>query len=222
MGCNKPGPLPDYQVADTLVDSCLVPSIDAARQLLTEFGLRPYRVFLVWVGWTTDENADGLVSGEELDLDPGVEGTGRAVLLKEVELLPTPLVENLGSVNGTVRSTGTTESGVVTVSQISVGYTEDQLNGLISEFRDPKYPDTLRSGVSFFWEIQEHRPSGYKIPGTAAAAQFSSADFRSPRRRFHPNAVPERKSDAFEWKITLIRADGERGRNGEMQGVDGL
>jgi hypothetical protein len=177
---------------------------------------------MVWVGWTTDENADGMVQGEELKLDPGVEGVGRPILLREVEILPTPLVQGLGGVSGEVQATGNTEAGIVTISQISVGYTEDQLHGLIAEFRDPTFPDTLKPGVSFFYEIQENRPSRYAIKGTAAYSQFGPSDLRSPRRRFHLTSAPTHIPDAFQWTISLTRADGERNRDGNVQGVSGV
>jgi hypothetical protein len=217
----KLGPLSPFAVSRTTVDGCLVSTADAMRQLLTDFGLRPYRVFLVWVGWTPDVDEDGMVQEEELELDAGVEGTGRAVLLKEVELLPTPLIESMAGVAGNLDATGLTERGNVNVSQISMGYTEDQLLGLLPEFRHPSFPDTLKPGVSFFWEIQENRNAGHRIPGTAAFSQFPPADLRSPRRRFHVGSVPSRKPEAFEWTVSLKRADGERGRNGEVRSVEG-
>ncbi len=98
-------PLRDHEVAKTQVD-CLIETVDDARQLLTDFGLRPYRVFLVWIGWTADENADGRIGSSEADavirtddqtdltaftegdLEDEVEGVGRPVLRREIELLP--------------------------------------------------------------------------------------------------------------------------------------
>jgi hypothetical protein len=216
---SKLKPLSDPQVQRTTIEGCLLPTVDSIRQIYTDFGLRPYRVFMVWVGWSADVNADGVVAGAERWLEPGVEGVGRPVLLKEVELLPTPLVGGLGGLSGDVEATGNTESGTVNVSQVSAGYTEDQLQGLVPPYRDPTFPDTLKKGVSFFYEIQENRPGGFRVPGTAAASQFPVDPTRSPRRRFHLTAAPSRQADAFQWTLSLARADGERGRNGEVSAV---
>lgn len=218
---NRIAPIPSYAVQGTVASGCLVAVADDLRQLYTDFGLRPYRVYLVWVGWTADEDGDGLVQGEELRLDPAQEGVGRAVLLREVEILPTPLVESMAGVGGELEATGLTERGSITVSQISMGYTEDQLQGLIVEVRDPRFPDSLRPGVSFFYEVQEDRQGGHRIPGTAAFSQFPPSDLRSPRRRFQLQGTPTRDVGGFQWSIQLVRSDGERGRSGEVRAVEG-
>lgn len=221
MGGSRIGPLSDFQVGHLNADGCLTLAVDGARQMITDLGLRPYRVFLVWVGWTNDVDGDGLAQGLEATLQASEEGVGRAILLKEVELLPTPDVSGLDALGGEVEATGLTERGTLTVSKISPGYTEDQLQGLIPGFRDPVFSDTLRKGVSFFYEVQQNRPGNFSLAGTAAARQFCPDPLRSPRRRFHLSGTPSLDGPGFEWVIQLTRADGERGRNGEVREVEG-
>lgn len=212
-------PLRDHEVSRSLGDR-LIEVADDIRQLYTHFGLRPYRVFMVWVGWTADVNGDGKIWADELQLEDGLEGVGRAVLLRQVELLPTPLVQGMSGVAGNLEPVGVTEQGQVTVSQISMSYTEDQLVGLIPPFRDPKFPDSIKPGVSFFYEIQENRPARYILQETSGSA-LGPTDKRSPRRRFHLAAAPSRQADAFHWTISLVRADGERDRDGSVAAVEG-
>jgi len=181
---------------------------------MTEFGLRPYRVFLVWARWTTDVDADGVTSGAEALLDAATIGVGRPVLYREVELLPTPRVSALTGVSKSLEATGLTEGGGISVEQVSAAYCEDFLQGLLPELRDPAYPDALKPGYSFWWEVQENRPAGFAQP-CVPAGKFPS-DQRAPRRRFQPSAAQFLKRDAFQWTVSLVRADGERSRNGVL------
>lgn len=210
---------------------------DDIRQLATEFGGRPYRVFLVWTGWTADEDADGRVNFAESQLeraDTGerkfqiwtklgqkifltTEGVGRPVLIREVEILPTPRIQTMAGIAEQTRVEGVTESGGVTVDQISASFSEDVLMGLLPEIRHPSFPETLRPGISFFWEIREERPARYRNPLTAGADL--PTDLASARARFHVVGKPTLDRFAFQWSVALTRADGERGRNGEVSEV---
>lgn len=212
-------PKPEFAVACSLVDS-LIETADEIRQLYTDVGLRPYRVFMVWVDWSADVDQDGMINGEERYLENAVEGVGKARLIREVEILPTPLVEGLAGLSGSVDAVGNTERGNVTVTQISMSYTEDQLQGLLGGLRDPHFHDTLKQGVTFFYEIMENRPEGYRKLDTGGA-DVGPADLRSPRRRFQLNGPPSRSPEQFQWSVQLVRADGERGRNGEVDAVEG-
>jgi hypothetical protein len=70
-------PLSDWEVDRSLGED-LIDVADDIRQLYTEFGLRPYRVFLVWVRYTADENADGIIDdGEDLITTPRSAPAGR-------------------------------------------------------------------------------------------------------------------------------------------------
>lgn len=228
MGCFDIGPKNPF--GSSLVD-CLIEVADGARQLYTDFGLRHIRVFLVWMTWTADEDGDGIISSApdyretdqtdltafaESDLEDGVVGVGRPVILQETELLPTPLVSPLGGVGKSQDAVGLTERGGLTVSQISMRYTEDFLMGLVSPFRDEASPDALKPNIDFFWELREDRGAGYVAPGYAACD--APAEFASPRRRFHVSGVPGRTPSSFEWSISLVRADGERDRDGQPVG----
>jgi hypothetical protein len=223
--------LADWEVSRTLAED-LVDVADCIRELYTDFGLRPYRVFLVWMGWTADEDDDGVVSGPERDLLPPelaaramsllpnlVEvGVGRPVLLFEKELLPTPSVEPAG-ISHQLDVTGDTEMGSILVTQISPRCSEDELMGLADPFRDPARPDTLRAGIDFFYEVRENRPAGFVSPGYEAFEPRQ--ELRPVRRRFRVNQAPSRDADAFQWSLGLDRADGERGRDGQTSAMDG-
>lgn len=209
-------PLRDHEVPASEVE-CLIDVADDLRQLYTDFGLRPYRVFLVWVEWTADENDDGLVQDEEALLDDDEVGIGRPRLVHEVEILPTPLVGDLSGVGKRQDPTGLTESGGISVSQITMSFSEDVLMGLLHPFRDAAHPETLRPGLEFFWEVRENRPAGYRLLNTAGCE--APTDAPAPRRRFHVSGVPMRSAGAFHWTVRLVRADGERGRHGEVEAL---
>lgn len=88
---------------------------DDLRQLYTDVGLRPYRVFLVNVGW----------SGGQV-------GRGVPTVTRETELLPTPLLrEWTQSVQGESTAAGTREVGRARLEQVSPRYTEDAIRELV-------------------------------------------------------------------------------------------
>lgn len=196
--------LRDHEVAQSDAE-CFVSLVDDLRQLKTEFGLRAYRVFLVWVEWSR-------VDPYEDDDEPGA---GTPNLLEEIELLPVPDVSSLGGLGEDYDASGLTERGGVTVSEISASYSEDVLRGLHPNFIDPEHPGTLRDGVEFWYEIQEMRPAGYRAPQGTAGGCIPSPQ-RPPRRRFHLSGVPNRDPGRYQWSMTLVRADGERTRDGEL------
>jgi len=208
-------PLGDTEIRRSLVED-LVPVADDLRQLYTDFGGRPYRVFLVWVGWSADADGDGVIRGRELRLEDGERGVGRPSLLREEELLPTPSVVGLSALSDTSSALGSEEEGTVQVDQVSLSYSEEVLRGLLPEYRDPDHPQSLRDGVSFFWEIVEARPAGRGAPLTAGGRH--SVDLAPARRRFVLAGSPERAQFGFCWRpITLERAEGARARDGEVE-----
>lgn len=216
MSCCQIRALADHEVRGTLANE-LVPIADCLRQLMTDFGLRPYRVLLVWVAWSADENRDGWVRGSELSVDDRARGAGAPTLVFEHEILPTPVVGPFTSTRKDVLSTGNTEDGTITVKQISASYSEDALMGLLPRFRDPQYPESLQKGISFFWEIRENRPARYSDPETKGGTL--PTDLPAIRRRYAPNSVGDLKRDAFQWTVTLTRADGERDRFGALDAM---
>lgn len=203
-------PLADFEVSQTLTDN-LTGVADDIRALYTDFGLRPYRVFLTWVRWTRDTNADGIVAGTEMDLLDGERGVGRAVVVREEEVLPTPRITSLNAVRKELDVTGLTEKGGIAIDQISPRYTEDFLMGLVAPYVDPSDPNNLVTDIEFFWEVQEDRPECYQENPIDAPRQAE----RQPRRRFHPAGTPFRAADQFQWIVPLTRADADRARDGD-------
>ena len=86
--------------------------VDDLRQLATDFGARPYRVFCVVVAW----------SG-------GAVGRGTQVQIDETELLPTPRID-LTSLRYVVTSGGRTDNGRTSLYEVSPRYTEDDIEAL--------------------------------------------------------------------------------------------
>lgn len=103
------GPLcdPSSSLADDLGDVA-----DDMRQLLTEAGLRPYRVFSIVTRWTG-----------------GAEGLGDEVLVSETEFLPTPFVD-LRPVQSQMTAAGRKERGNARLREMSPRYTEDDISQL--------------------------------------------------------------------------------------------
>jgi hypothetical protein len=127
---------------DSALASALTPVVDEIRQLYTEFGVRPYQVFLIHMQW----------SGNRI-------GEGSAVEISRREILPTPQVVDMGSTTEVLRQFGLTEEGGLVVDQVSTKYTEDDLMGRTPDLIDPTMPRTGLSTVEFFWEVIESRPS---------------------------------------------------------------
>lgn len=102
-----PNPRPDASLANSL--GALA---DDLRQMYTDFGLRPYRLFSIVTEW----------SGGEY-------GRGEERLVSEVEMLPTPRV-SLAGLRGSLSDGGLRERGTLRVDQISPRYTEDDIYSL--------------------------------------------------------------------------------------------
>jgi hypothetical protein len=113
--------------------------VDALRQLATDLGQRPYRMFSVVYEW----------SG-------GAVGRGQPKTIFEQEFLPTPRLTINGlvdrgyiraSVKDTPQTAGSVERGVISVIDISPRYTEDQIRQLFRSGAD------LKPGQETFIEI---------------------------------------------------------------------
>lgn len=96
----------------SLVES-LGSTVDSIRQIATDLGVRPYRVFSIVCSW----------SGGEI-------GRGQASVIHETEFLPTPKLVETSGVRGTPRSGGIAERGDATLRELSPRYTEDQIRAL--------------------------------------------------------------------------------------------
>lgn len=130
----------------------------------------------------------------------GEPGVGDEMILSRIEILPTPRVRGMEGIDTNVLATGLTEEGTVEVDQISARLTEDDLLGRTPDLNDPNQQRTIAGPVDFFWEIVEAR------------GQRPNAVIR----RFNPSALPGLSRDGFQWKITLVKQDYDRGRNGEL------
>ncbi len=164
----RPHPNPDASLVGEFDDV-----IDEMRQLQTDVGARPYRVFAVVIEW----------SGKEV-------GKGDPRVIVERELLPTPLVR-LRGVRVERTSIGKAERGYTELSELSPGYTEEELQRSF-------HVKQLTEGVEAFYEIQQDR----RDPG-------------APRRRFTLVSPPERDVENFQWVLRLGRQDPDRARDGK-------
>jgi len=166
----------DSAYGDTLLgsfvgDGCL----DELRQLNAELGARPYRVFLVRTRW----------SGKR-------RGQGVETVFSEDEILPTPKLSELSSLQRTMLDIGSDEQGGMNVSEISPRYTEWQLLGL--------NPDgsAVPENETFSWEISLSR-------GDAGSKK---------RRRFTVQGIPGYNASRLEWTVRLGRAGSDRNPDG--------
>jgi hypothetical protein len=198
----KPRPIGPERARHSLIHR-IAPRVDRARQYLTRFGLRPYRVELVWVRWSGEERGDG----EECEIPGG-----------RIEILPTPKVKNLDAVAYRFFSGGVLPVGSILVSQISALYTQDQLTGLAlptEEFTKRNDPPTLASSTrlprkpsanslpepyDFFWEVRED----------------GRGDDPSARNKFRLAALPMREAGAVDWSVILERVSNDENRDGTL------
>lgn len=171
----------------TLTDR-LQPTVDKIRQLYTDFGERPYRVFLVHQQW----------SG-------GVRGRGQPQDISRVEVLPTPRLLDMSGTTQVIHAFGLQEDGGVTIDQISLRFTEDDLLGKTPDLIDPTNQRSGPEGFDFFWEIVEAR----------------NTTPQPVRRRYVPNAVPVVMPDGFQWKVTLTKQEFNRSRAAAQAGRPG-
>jgi len=114
-----------------------IPLGDSLRDLLTKFGLRPYKVRIVRIRW----------SG-------GRRGIGTAVVEKALDILPTPKVLDLSTLTEIVNPVGLDEVGIILVTQISGRFTDEDLRFLDNDGGDQD-PDS-----EVFYEIEFPRSDG--------------------------------------------------------------
>lgn len=168
--------IPDAEYKDTLLgsffeDGCL----DELRQIAADLGARPYRVFLVRTSW----------SG-------GKRGRGVEVVIQETEVLPTPKVETLSSINLQMLDPGLDEQGNLSVTEISPRYTENQLLGRNEDGTE------IAENETFSWEISLSR---------------GDRDSKK-RRRFMIRGVPSYEATNLQWKVQLVRSGSDRESDG--------
>jgi hypothetical protein len=132
-----PKPLSPQEAAHTLAHR-FVRRADRLRQLATRFGIRPYRVWLVW----------SKSSGAEF-------GTGRTAELQRREILPTPRVRT--NLNRVLLSGGIVPMGSVELTEVSGALTYEQLIG-----RDvpAKGEESAPGPYEFHYEVVEDGRDG--------------------------------------------------------------
>lgn len=148
--------------------------VDCIRDLNACLGARIHDVRLVRTRW----------SG-------GVRGRGVEEVISDEPILPAPLVRDLSGVRSYQSGVGAIERGSVVVSEISLRYTEDELQG--------NYPGgaPIPPNENFYWEV----------------VNISSGE----RRRFLPDGPPTPDPLKFEYRIRLTRAQENRSRSGEVR-----
>jgi hypothetical protein len=120
----------DRQAATTLARD-FIGLADDLRDLLTQFGLRTYRVTRVRVEW----------SGRS-------RGAGVPTVVAEDVMLPTPKIE-LDPVGEFLQPIGLTEQGAITLSQVSGRFSEEDLRGF-----DSATADGITGNAEFYYEIE--------------------------------------------------------------------
>ena len=110
--------------------------VDDLRQIATDFGVRPYRVFSVVYKWT----------GGEV-------GRGEAVVHRVEELLPTPVVKQ--NVRGESRSAGVVERGDAYLEQVSPRYTEDQIRTLFPCVKNGQFSEPYQGFVEVTMDARD-------------------------------------------------------------------
>lgn len=133
-------PLSAFQAKRSLANR-LSPLTDRLRQVATNFGLRPYRVFLVWTTFDGEERG---------------EGTERE--LARVEILPTPKTAELNSLQNSPYSGGVLTTGTLRLDRISAGFTAAQLTGLAVPGREQQ--EDMPPNVDFWYELREDGRGG--------------------------------------------------------------
>lgn len=157
----------------------LIPVADRIRDLHTQFGLRPYKLRIVRVRWATGER-----------------GRGLPVVEKEIDILPTPLVQDMSTMMEIVQPVGLDEVGTIIVSEISGRFTDDDLRFADSD-GTPLGPDE-----EVFYEIEFPRtPDG--LPGD--------------KRRFFMRSAPMYFAARFQWQLRLEKTHPDRLRNGDYE-----
>lgn len=173
----KPRPLTPDEAKRSLANR-LGRRVDGLRQRAVRLGLRPIRVFLVWEKFTGGER-----------------GAGERQLLRRIEILPTPKVDDLSNVGLHPMIAGVVQDGTVRVSKISSSFTYDQLRGL---FVPEAHEDQIPEPYDFYWEMYED----------------GRGDPDPVRQKFRVSGQPSRRAGKVDWMVTLERVSGDNDRHG--------
>lgn len=135
-------PVAPQDVGTTLAQD-LVPVVDSIRQIASDMGLRPYRVFLVHVAW----------SG-------ATRGIGQAVEVSRREILPAPEVSDMSGTSRVLEAVGMVEEGGLRLRKVTASLTEDDLLGRTPDLLMPDGTRRDRRNIEFFYEVVQQRPGG--------------------------------------------------------------
>lgn len=122
-------------------------------------------------------------------------GIGQESITNLLSIRPTPRVVDLSTLQEVTSPIGLNEAGSVQVNQISGRFTDEHLLGI-----DPDLVGPARN-VNIFYEIEFPRRDGRS----------------SLKRRFHIRSAPNYDPYAFQWSITLEKADEDRDSAGGLR-----
>lgn len=157
----------------------LIPLVDRMRDKLTKFGFRAYRVRIVRCQSSGPRR-----------------GMGVEQVISELEILPTPLVVDMSSLQEVVTPLGVNEQGSIQLQKVSGRYTEEHLIGVGPDGTQPPANETLYYEVEFF--RRDGRPA--------------------EKRRFVRDSLPSWNATSVEWTISLVSVLEKRGRDGSPRG----
>jgi hypothetical protein len=155
----------------------LVPVADNLRDLQVKLGIRTYQVRIIKTRWTG-----------------GYRGDGVEIIVSSMDVLPTPLVDNVGNLSEQVQSYGLVEDGTMQISEISGRYTESEVLGWASPSQPPADDEQV------FWEVEYPQTDGRGVR----------------KRRFLPITAPAYNAENLQWTVTVTRSNPERGIGGEL------
>jgi hypothetical protein len=158
---------------DLTLSQSLVTAVDGVRDIATQLGVRPYEVKRVRTSWSGGE----IGLGQETEIDSEL-------------ILPTPLLENISTLEEMVQAVGTDEHGSIRVKEISGRFEEDWFLGR-DALGNPAPPN-----MSVFFEVEFRRLDGR--PGR--------------RRRFVLENLPVWVADDVMWQMELRRSRQDRSR----------
>jgi hypothetical protein len=189
---------------------------DRMRQKNTDFGLRPYRVFLRWTKWNGSGELPERGEGDEIDV-------------LTVEILPTPKLKNLDSLSFSFWHAGQIPVGSVRLEEISIArFTADILLGKAWPSFEPGcgpcYPEPrlvpIVAPMPGMDPREPHIPDPYEF--FYEVVEDGRGDNPPKRAKFRPLNVPERRPGNVDWTIMLERVSQDRTRDNKSGIGSGL